>query len=192
MAKRKGFNFYASYYTVMETLNDKEKLQYLMALIEREFDGKHPDFLKMLPMAKFAYISQQHSIDAQVIGFEQKTKELLTPIGVSTQGGYKGGSVQEKEKEEGKEKVQLSIVDLAFNDFLEMRRKIKKPATERAVELLKQKLDKLAPNNDELKVEIINQSIVKGWQDFFEIKNGFIAQNKQEEKQPTLPMYKIL
>ena len=98
----------------METLNDKEKVQYLTALIEREFDGKQPDLLKMLPMAKFAYISQQHSIDAQVIGFEQKTKEPITPIYVCRQGG----TVQEKEKgqEKGEEEVQY-VSCLNFLEF---------------------------------------------------------------------------
>jgi len=114
MAQRKGFNFYASYYLVMEDMTDKEKLQFLSALLEREFNGTLPDLKKVSPNVKMAYIGQQHSIDSQVLGFEQKTGEPLTPIYVSTQGGVDGGGIQVQEKGEVKEKVQ-SILD--FESF---------------------------------------------------------------------------
>ena len=115
MATRKGFNFYVSYYEVMETLSDTDTLQYIKALLNREFNGIEPDLSKMSRMARFAYTSQRHSIDSQIHGFEQKTKEPLTPIYVSTQGGDErvknNPTPQEegKEKEKEKEEVQLSI-----------------------------------------------------------------------------------
>ena len=97
---RKAFNFYRSYFDVVKELSDKDKLAFLMALIERQFHGTEP---KLSGMAKFAYISQKHNIDDQVAGFEAKTKTKLTPYEPPTQGGGQGGSVapsvQEKEKE---------------------------------------------------------------------------------------------
>jgi hypothetical protein len=52
-----------------------------------------------------------------------------------------------------------------------MRKSIKKPITERALELMLAKLDKLA-NNDQSKIEILNQSIMNSWQGIFPLKNN--------------------
>lgn len=57
----------------------------------------------------------------------------------------------------------------AIDDFGEFRKKIKKPLTDRAKQLLICELDKLA-SDDNTKIEIINQSIVNGWQGVFPLK----------------------
>ena len=93
---RKAFNFYRSYYDVAKELSKKDREEFLMALLQKQFEGIEP---KLEGMAKFAYLSQQHSIDSQVKGYEDKTKEKLTPIEGGSVGGTEGGSVQEKEKE---------------------------------------------------------------------------------------------
>jgi hypothetical protein len=100
---RKAFNFYRSYYDVAKELSKKERDEFIWALLQKQFEGIEPE---LSGMAKFAYLSQQHSIDAQVVGYETKTKEKLTPtqggsVG-GTQGGSVGPSVQEKEKEKVK------------------------------------------------------------------------------------------
>lgn len=100
--ERKAFNFYKSYYEVFKMLeNDEDKLQFITALLEKQFENKEPG--KMLPMATFAYKSQEHNIIAQVEGFINK---ISHPTEGGRQGGIKGGSGQEegKEKGEGKEK----------------------------------------------------------------------------------------
>lgn len=113
---RKGFKFYRSYYDVASELNDKDRLAFYDALLKRQFTGVESE---LTGLAKFAYISQKHSIDAQVKGYEDKTN---TPLIDPTQGGAQGGieapSAQEKEKE--KEKEQLVIVPFQerVNSFL--------------------------------------------------------------------------
>lgn len=57
----------------------------------------------------------------------------------------------------------------AIYDFIEFRKGIKKPMTERAIELLMKNLNGLTESLDE-QVEIINQSIVNGWQGVFPLK----------------------
>jgi hypothetical protein len=112
---RKAFNFYKSYYDVLAELNDTEKLKFLMALLNKQFYNVEPD---LKGMAKFAYISQKHSIDKQVIGYQDKTKEKLTPMVGGLIGGSVGGCQQEKEKGQGKEeeKDKLSIdFDIFWN-----------------------------------------------------------------------------
>lgn len=58
----------------------------------------------------------------------------------------------------------------AIHDFIEFRKQIKAPLTEKALTLSFNKLDKLANTNDELKISIINQSIERGWRGLFEVK----------------------
>ena len=130
LTKRKGFNFFRSYYDVYNELeNDKDKVAFIDALLDRQFLGIKPTELK--GMAKFAYISQLNSIDSQIKGYNDKAQALGNP----TLGGAVGvnkkdltPTPQEKEKEKEKEQVQvkLSIIERkadfkkSFLPFLEI------------------------------------------------------------------------
>lgn len=57
-----------------------------------------------------------------------------------------------------------------LGEFVKMRKRIRKPMTSYALTLLTKKLDKMASSSD-VKVAILNQSIVNGWQDLYELKN---------------------
>jgi len=94
MSERKAVKFYRSYWDVAMNLNDKDRLAFYDAVMLRQFTGQEPT---LTGMAKFAYISQKHSIDAQVKGFEDKTK---TPLQGGMQGGMQAPLVQEEEKVE--------------------------------------------------------------------------------------------
>jgi hypothetical protein len=99
--KRKGFNFFRSYYDVYNELeSDKDKLAFINALLDRQFLGEKPEGLK--GMAKFAWISQVNSIDSQVKGYEDKTGVKLTPLARVEINPTP--QVEEKGKEKGKEK----------------------------------------------------------------------------------------
>ena len=88
--KRFQFKFYRSYYDVMLELPESDRLKYLEAILHRQFTGKE---IELTGMAKFAYISQKHSIDKQVEGWESKIGEALEePIQDPMQGGSGGGS----------------------------------------------------------------------------------------------------
>lgn len=64
-------------------------------------------------------------------------------------------------------------------EFLKMRQRIKKPMTNYALNLLLKKLDKLASSAD-AKMDILNQSIINGWQDVYALKPSA----KQADKKP--------
>lgn len=80
---------------------------------------------------------------------------------------------KEKNKELGIFETYTSNTDLAetLESFLEFRKKIKKPMTDRAITLLLNKLDELASDENE-KIAILEQSILNGWQGVFELKGG--------------------
>jgi hypothetical protein len=76
-----------------------------------------------------------------------------------------------KVKESKEDKNNKTALESAIDDFIEFRKKIKKPMTPKAVDLLKSKLDKLA-SDDETKILILNQSILNGWQTVYELKTN--------------------
>ena len=113
LTKRKGFNFFRSYFDVyneLETIEDK--VAFIDALLDRQFMGIKPTNLK--GMAKFAYISQTNSIDSQVKGYEDKTGNILTP----TVGGSVGDSLTPCQQVEVKEKVK----DINKNNSIDSRK----------------------------------------------------------------------
>jgi hypothetical protein len=102
MSKRKAFNFYVSYFDTFNELSDADKLKFITALLNKQFLGIEPE---LKGISKLAYNSQKHSINQQVEGYENKTKQKLNKGG--SIGGAEGGSVQEKEK--GKEKEEYTF-----------------------------------------------------------------------------------
>jgi hypothetical protein len=81
--------------------------------------------------------------------------------------------VKRNEKETEIE-IEKTPFEKAVDDFKKHRKTIKAQMTDRAVELMIQKLDKIA-NNDQEKIMILNKSIEMGWKGIFplnEIKNN--------------------
>jgi len=109
---RKAINFFRSYFEVAKELNDKDRLAFYDALLNKQFENIEPN---LKGMANFAYISQKHSIDAQVKGYFDKTKdEQFNPnqppsVG-ATQPPYLQEKGQEKEKVKEKEKEEVQVV----------------------------------------------------------------------------------
>ncbi len=63
-------------------------------------------------------------------------------------------------------------------EFVKMRKAIKKPLTDRALKLIAKKLDTIAQNDSE-KIQILENSIVGGWQGVYALK----AEDKQQAQQ---------
>jgi len=70
-------------------------------------------------------------------------------------------------------------------DYLEMRKKIKKPATIKAQYLVLNKLNDLYPNSPENQKICLEQSILNSWQGVFEIKESKYK-NQENESVPKL------
>ncbi|MBR5583144.1 MAG: hypothetical protein IKW21_01300 [Lachnospiraceae bacterium] len=74
-------------------------------------------------------------------------------------------------------------LDEAITEFVAFRKKIKKPMTDHAVQLMMNKLNRLSSNVD-VQIEILNQSIMNGWQGIFPLKEP-----AQQETASTAPVY---
>ena len=90
-------------------------------------------------------------------------------------------------------KESKTALERAIDDFKEFRKKIKKPMTDRAIELILEKLDTLA-SDDDTKVKILNQSIENGWQGIFELKqkNEGYSSNSKDKELPVFDKSKFL
>lgn len=78
---------------------------------------------------------------------------------------------ESESESESNPSARVSALDVALNDFAEMRKKMRKPLTDRALALTLSELEKLAPGDDEKKIAILNQSIQRGWQGVFPLKD---------------------
>lgn len=59
----------------------------------------------------------------------------------------------------------------AFLDFMDMRKKIKKPMTDRAITRAMNNLQKLSNGDNDLAIQILEQSIFHCWQDLYALKS---------------------
>lgn len=103
MIDRKLIKFYRSYYEVANELPIKHRGEFVMAILDYQFEGKEPKFTGIL---KLAWISQKHSLDKQIEGFKHATKPgpEQGPNEEPVKGPHQGTSKQEQEQEQGKRK----------------------------------------------------------------------------------------
>lgn len=72
-----------------------------------------------------------------------------------------------------------SILNDAFADYVKMRKQIKAPMTDKAIELAIKKLNTLSGGDNEKAVAILEQSIMNSWKGLFELTK---PQGKQTER----------
>lgn len=65
-----------------------------------------------------------------------------------------------------------------FIDFINMRKKIKAPMTDRAIDLAINNLNKLSNGDNDVAIEILNQSIMNSWKGLFPLKDNNFKGNK--------------
>jgi hypothetical protein len=179
--ERLAFNFFKSYYEVYKMLPTPEaKAEFIYALCEKQFFGIDPDIDAIDVMAKFAYLSQKHSIDASRKGFDdiQKRKDYRGATDTPMVGGIKGVTdtpmVQVKEQEQVKEKVKeekfcfrsalvsLGVDKKLVGEWIEVRKNKKATNTETAFKHLKTEIEKSGLTAQ----ECIEMAVVSSWKGF--------------------------
>lgn len=84
-------------------------------------------------------------------------------------------------KSESKSYTGDARLDEAIEEFKKHRKNLKKPMTDRAVQLMVGKLKDLGQTVDE-QIAIINQSIENGWQGVFPLKESHVFETRKKEK----------
>ena len=89
---------------------------------------------------------------------------------------YSKDNSKGKNKTPKKPKVEIYYpndekLNQAFMDFLDMRKQIKKPMTDRAISLAMNKLQKLSQGDNEVAIQILEQSIFRNWIGLFPLND---------------------
>lgn len=118
----------------------------------------------------------------------QKQKELACKVNSKVNSKVNVNSLEEdKDKNKNKKREEKTYsADAELNDailaFIEYRKKIKKPMTDRAIDLLIKKLNEMDPFIPN-QIEILNQSIVNGWNGIFPLKQENKSKDTSYPKQ---------
>lgn len=85
----------------------------------------------------------------------------------------------EKNEEKDKKDKALAPLDAALESFREMRKASKKRLTPKAEEMIRTKLEQLAPGNESKQVAILNQSTMNGWLGVFPLNEDKAATGRK-------------
>lgn len=114
---RKAFNFFNSYWQTANELPDKDRLPFYDALLHYQFTGDKTKLEQLKGLAKFAYISQSHSLESQMKGYYDNCKKLKispfnTPALPPALGGSVGAALPPALEVEGKGKEEVEGKDI--------------------------------------------------------------------------------
>lgn len=147
--------------------------------IEQQIEQQTSTKNRLISIVNWDQYQKSEQQEEQPVNNERTTSEQQ----VNTNKNVK------KDKKVNNDKNEYIYTDFVFNQelintiesFKEMRKSIKSPMTDGAIKLLVNKLEKLAGGNDELKIEILNQSIMCGWKGIFAISQTKLFDNGKKQ-----------
>lgn len=196
----KYLKVFTDFADAMEELGDAERGRLFTAMLKYAETGAAPDFRGnerfIWPVAKL----QIDRMAAECEGRAKTSRENGSKGGrpKKTQGNPKNPAgfsktqkSQDKDKDNDKENIPSGNntpptpprgrVDVPealmenWNGFCEMRKKIKKPLTDRAEKMILNELERLAPGDNHTKGLILDQSVKRCWQDVYPLKGDKYA-----------------
>ena len=185
---REWFIFYNSFYKAISKLPDENQLELYKAIAQYSFDFAEPTNLTWISVVLWDLIKPQ--LDANNKRYSDwckggRPKKETTGFWEKITTGFENEKPKEKENEKEKDKEKIKEkekdnhptdeFDEALNEFIKMRKQIKKPITEKWIELVKEKLNKMYPNEKDLQIKCLYKSIENSWQWVFELKQEDIA-----------------
>lgn len=193
----KYLKVFTDFADAMEELGDAERGRLFTAMLKYAETGAAPDFRGnerfIWPVAKL----QIDRMAAECEGRAKTSRENGSKGGrpKKTQGNPKNPlgfsktqKSQDKDNDKDKDKENIPSgnntpptppggrVDVPealmenWNGFCEMRKKIKKPLTDRAAKMILNELERLAPGDNHTKGLILDQSVKRCWQDVYPLK----------------------
>jgi hypothetical protein len=182
---KKSFLLYVDIIHTIEQLTDDEAGKLLKHIL-RYVNDLNPDAPDRLTQITFEPIKQQLKRDllkwteTAPDRVEKARKAGLASAKARELKRTKSNYQVENELNTTKSTVSVNVsvndnvnaIDNVFKEYLLMRKRIKKPATNYAIELVKKKLDKIAGDNELLKIDILQQSITNSWSDVYPIKTN--------------------
>lgn len=166
----KSFTFYDTYYELIDNVPTNDKRLLLEAIFDYMFKGIDPN-LEGLNKAIFNNLKRPLDVSREQskrrtkkepkknqIKTELKPKQNTSMMSMSMSNIYNNIYFNNKE------------LNSIFIDFLEMRKKLKAVNSDRAINML---INKLNNYDDETKYKMIEQSIENSWKGLFELKKSY-------------------
>lgn len=135
----------------------------------------------LITISKYDIYQEENSNDNKQITNKEQTnnKQITTNKNYKKEKNYKNEKNEEK-KIEGKQALRFpeksEEFNNAFTEYLEMRRKIKKPATDRAIQMAYNKLEELS-SDERIQTKILDQSTFGNWTGLYALKEDFNFSN---------------
>lgn len=140
-----------------------------------------------------AYTLDVNKMDTKCIQDVSVGKESIGEVSVVK--GSKDKDIKEKDIDKSISKKKTvyypddEMLESAFQEYLTMRKKIKKPiCTEMALHRAMNTIERLSKGDNDLAVKILNQSVDHCWQGLFELKED--NSNKQQGKKNVFDEWK--
>lgn len=145
-------------------------LDYASSCTEPELSGNE----------RYLWDMAKDDIDKQISAYTEMcaaNKQIAVSRSVTKRNGSsrsvtkRNEASEDKDKEKDKEYINpLTPLEGAIGEFRSYRKSMKAPLTELAEQKLRNELQRLAGDNDGLKIKIIDQSIRNGWKGVFPLK----------------------
>ena len=141
------------------------KVLVMLWLLASENDGNLPD----LKTISFRLRMSENDVSSCI----SKLSHYLEQSDISTISSVYQEDILEKRREETEKKVDIEIPDWIpkddWNDFVAMRKQIKKPMTDRAIKIILGKLENMKTRGINISL-VLQNSIANNWQDVYEPK----------------------
>ena len=142
------------------------KVLVMLWLLASEDDGNLPD----IKTISFRLRMPESEVNACVSRLSHYLEQDASTVISSV---YQPDTLEKRREETEKKPVSLELPDWLnktdWNDFVEMRKKLKKPMTDRAVKLMLSKLETMK-NKGINTSEVLQKSILANWSDVYEPK----------------------
>lgn len=161
---REWFIFYFSRFEAIKKLPKESQLEALTSIIEYAKEWKELTIED--PLANAIFIMAQPQIDANEKRYVA-WKKWGRP---KKQGSTKKSWTSETTTHTTSEVKEKTEFEKTLDEFIKMRKAIKKPLTEEWIKLVKQKLEKMYPGNQDLQIQVLQNSISNSWQWVFPLK----------------------
>lgn len=133
-----------------------------------------------------------------LVNYDDFNKRVSTKVSTKEQRGYQRRNSEGTTTKEYKELNNYinnnkaffpndEVLDEAFKEYVNMRKKIRAPMTDRAITLAMKKLEELSGEDNDKAVKIVNQSVMNSWKGLFPLKEepqktGAVDWNKELEE----------
>lgn len=147
----------------------ESKVQRILKLFKSEqqieqLTNRHNRLITILAWNEYQQSEQQNE---QVVNNQRTTSEQPVNTNKNVKNEKK---VRSKERKSIYEDLPIQLIK-PIEDFIENRKALKKPMTDKAIELMLKKLNELSGGSTETSIKILEQSIRNGWIGIFELKD---------------------